>query len=185
MVRPAKPATSSRNLIKTLLQTAVFWVVFLFVIPWFIVSTERALGGHGFTFENQGKVATSFFLLASVLGLWSGSTMAIKGMGTPLPTDTARLLVISGPYRFVRNPMACAGLAQGACIGIWAGSWPILAYVVTGFIVWNFLVRPVEEAELHERFSEPFLAYQRNVRCWIPRLTPYVPDEVALDDQVE
>lgn len=45
-------------------------------------------------------------IAASALGLWSGATMAL-----PLPSATARKLVIAGPYRYVRNPMAVPGRA--------------------------------------------------------------------------
>ena len=38
--------------------------------------------------------------------------MAVTGRGTPLPFDAARDLVVSGPYRLVRNPMVVAGLTQ-------------------------------------------------------------------------
>jgi len=49
--------------------------------------------------------------------------MAVLGNGTPLPAATARRLVIGGPYRFVRNPMAVAGLVQTVGVGLWTGSW--------------------------------------------------------------
>ena len=89
-----------------------------------------------------------------------------------LPT-TPRKLVVSGPYRYVRNPMACAGLAQGFFVGVYIGSWPTLVYVVCGFFAWNYIARPLEEDDLRARFGEEFEMYCHHVRCWIPRFRPW------------
>ena len=53
-------------------------------------------------------------------------TMALIGEGTPLPAETARKLVVAGPYRYVRNPMAVAGVIQTASIGLLFGSWMVV-----------------------------------------------------------
>ncbi len=71
--------------------------------------------------------------------------MAWFGAGTPLPLDPAVRLVLVGPYRHVRNPMAIAGLAQGAGVGLMLGSPGVLAYVAAGLLFWNFVVRRWEE----------------------------------------
>ncbi|MGB3736554.1 MAG: hypothetical protein WA964_16455 [Ilumatobacter sp.] len=41
-----------------------------------------------------------------------------------------------------------------------------------GSVVWNFFIRPDEEADLLARFGRPYQAYADQVRCWIPRLRP-------------
>ncbi len=103
--------------------------------------------------------------------------MAIIGQGTPLPLDHPNRLVIRGPYRFVRNPMAIAGLSQGLFAGLFFGSWLAIPYVVIGGLSWNLFARPPEEHHLAIDFGEPYLRYKEAVGCWIPRLTPYRPDE--------
>jgi protein-S-isoprenylcysteine O-methyltransferase Ste14 len=174
--REAAPATAARNVAKTLAQTVVFWAVFLFVVPLLIVRLEgRFVGGLSFA-SPAGRIAGSVgFVLAGALGLWSGATMAVVGRGTPLPSDCARTLVIAGPYRWVRNPMAIAGLAQGACVGVYLGSPLTLGYVLAGALIWDHFVRRWEEADLAARFGEPYRRYQHAVRCWIPRARPYRP----------
>jgi protein-S-isoprenylcysteine O-methyltransferase Ste14 len=64
--------------------------------------------------------------------------------------------------------MAVAGLAQGACVGIGLGSYITLIYVSAGMVLWNKIVRPMEEADLSERFGDDFEQYRRSVRCWLP-----------------
>ena len=173
--RPAKRAPVRRHLWMTLAQTAVFWFVFLVLGPIALLALESLLGVPGFVFAGGSAVAWILFGIASGAGLWSGVTMAVRGQGTPLPMECPRALVIQGPYRYVRNPMAVAGLSQGASIGLAQGSWLILGYVLAGAILWNTWVRPVEEEDLRNRFGESFAKYASEVRCWVPRWSAYRP----------
>lgn len=172
--KPAEPGSIRRHVGTTLVQTCVFWTTFLLMIPTLLHTLEQRMGMNPFAFEHQRKTAIAGFVLASALGLWSGITMAWRGEGTPLPTQCPRKLVILGPYRYVRNPMAVAGLAQGFFVGTFIGSWLTLAYVASGFFIWNYFVRPIEEADLRERFGIDFDAYCRHVRCWIPRFRAWM-----------
>ena len=95
-------------------------------------------------------------------------TMALRGKGTPLPAETARELVVTGPYRFIRNPMAVGGLVQTVGVGLAIGSWMVILIAVAGALVWNHLIRPTEEADLAERFGDPYRRYAESVRCWVP-----------------
>lgn len=94
--------------------------------------------------------------------------MSTLGAGTPLPSAMANRLVIAGPYRWIRNPMAVAGIVQGAAVGFVLQSWLVVNYAVLGSLVWNYAVRPLEEADLAERFGEEFQQYREKVKCWIP-----------------
>ena len=80
-----------------------------------------------------------------------------------------RRLVISGPYRVVRNPMAIAGITQGVAVGLMLGSWLVVVYTLCGSLVWNWVIRPFEEDDLAYRFGAEFEAYRSRVGCWIPR----------------
>lgn len=175
LYRPAAANSFARNYAKTLAQTFVFWGFFLIVLPWVVSILEDWLGIP--TFAPNRTAAVIVFVIFGSLGLSSGYTMARIGEGTPLPTDSPRRLVVAGPYRWVRNPMAVAGLVQGAATGLWFGSSLVLVYVVAGGILWNLAIRPSEEADLDARFGEPFRHYCREVKCWIPRLRPFAARE--------
>lgn len=169
-IRLAAEGSTARNLVRTFLQIVVFWGLFLGVLPWAIRALEgrwnlgwTALSGAGITIAGWTLFATQ-----GIFGLWSAAVMVVRGRGTPLPSETARELVTSGPYAIVRNPMAVAGILQGIGIGLVLGSWLAVAYALTGSVVWNTLARPYEEADLHARFGTAYEDYCRRVRCWIP-----------------
>ena len=172
----------------TALQLLFFWGLFLAVIPlaiaWFEARwgvgirdlggvVDGALGGGlGGALDTllawARWLGIALFAAASALGLWSALAMSVRGEGTPLPSATAQKLVLTGPYRFVRNPMAVAGIAQGVAVGLMLGSWLVVAYALCGSLVWNWGVRPHEEADLEARFGAPFADYAARVPCWLP-----------------
>jgi len=149
------------------------WTIFLLVGPFIVHWIGERLGI--WTFGEQRVLGVALFIAGGSLGLISGYTMARIGEGTPLPVDTARKLVIAGPYRFIRNPMAVAGTIQSVATGIFLGSPLVLLATVFSAALWNYLVRPPEEADLLARFGEPYREYSENVRCWVPQF-PGVSD---------
>ncbi|MEM7416496.1 MAG: isoprenylcysteine carboxylmethyltransferase family protein [Gemmatimonadota bacterium] len=167
LFRPAREASAVWNLAKTAAQTSLFWAGLLWFVPFWI---RRLEGGAGIeAFSVSPVLGGAILVLSSLGGLWSGWTMATVGRGTPLPIDTARELVTSGPYALVRNPMAVTGLSQGIGVALLIGSWSAIAYVVAGGLLWHVLVRPMEEAELEERFGGSYRTYRQRVPLWLPR----------------
>jgi protein-S-isoprenylcysteine O-methyltransferase Ste14 len=66
--------------------------------------------------------------------------------------------------------MAIAGIAQGAAVGLVLESWLVVTYAIAGSLVWNWLVRPLEERDLAAKFGKAYLDYAERVRCWVPRI---------------
>ncbi|GAA1794151.1 methyltransferase family protein [Agromyces lapidis] len=170
-------AKTGAHLAATAAQITVFWGVLLGVVPVVIAWLERRWGLAVDAPTWLLPFGAVVFALASALGIWSAIAMATRGVGTPLPAATANRLVVAGPYRFVRNPMAVAGITQGVAVGLMLGSWLVVVYAVAGGLFWNFVVRPLEEAELEARFGEEFRRYREAVRCWVPTL----PGAAALE----
>lgn len=166
--RSSHTRVRSQLLIRTTIQIMVFWGVFLIVIPGIINSFEERWN-LSVKFPILVIVA-GFALLAfgTVLGVWSARAIANFGSGTPLPAAMAHHFVKRGPYAFVRNPMAIAGIVQGVAIGLFIGSWMVIAYAIAGSLLWNWLIRPHEEADLHRRFGAEYDDYAARVSCWIP-----------------
>lgn len=177
--RVARPASWRWNLAKTHLHTLYFWAVFFVVIPWLIVTVEPSTIFVHFRWNSEPLriLAVALFVLFGILGLGTGTIMAIAGQGTPLPIDTARRLVVIGPYRYVRNPMAIAGIVQGMAVGLFLGSPGVVLYAAVGAPIWSIFVKPAEEADLLARFGEAYAHYRRSVRCWIPRWPGYEAPE--------
>lgn len=176
--RPATIRSSpAKHVVTTFGQIAVFWGFFLVVIPLVVTVFEQrwevALPFPSFA----APVGVAILILASALGIASAVAMSTRGDGTPLPSAMVNRLVIAGPYRWVRNPMAIAGIVQGVAVGLILSSWLVIAYAIMGSLLWNYAIRPLEEADLEERFGDEFQRYRASVRCWIP----LVPRQLLAD----
>lgn len=171
--RPARLSTR-QALLWTLLQIALFWGLFLYVIPQAIDEVAMRLGWQRFGHLGQQPLAMALFVAASGIGLSSAYQMSMVAKGTPLPTATPPTLIVRGPYRFVRNPMALAGIVQGIAAGWYLGSPWVILYALVGAILWHLLVRPVEEQDLENRFGDAYTRYRQQVPVWLPTHHPYV-----------
>lgn len=167
--RPAALSATSTYLAATVGQIVVFWGTCLVVIPLVISALEQrwavALPFPAFA----GPLGAVILVAASTLGIASAVVMSTLGRGTPLPTAMPNSLVVAGPYRWVRNPMAVSGIAQGIAVGLILSSWLVIVYAVAGSLAWNYAIRPQEEADLERRFGADFRRYRDAVRCWVPR----------------
>ncbi len=179
--RPAKEAGVLWHVVRTAVQASLCWLLFFGAFPlgvhlFEVVLLKKVVAIPTLTFAGQRPLAIGLFALWGALNLWAGATMAIVGKGTPFPLDTARELVVKGPYRFVRNPMALGGLGAGMAIALYLGSLLWASVVVAGGILWHVVARPPEEADLEARFGESYAHYKREVRNWVPRVLPFTAD---------
>ena len=172
----------SRLQMRTTLQIVVFWGVFLVIIP-VIINAFEDRWNLAYKFPIL-IVVVGFALLAfsSVIGVWSARAIANFGSGTPLPSQMAHHLVARGPYAFVRNPMAIAGVVQGMAMGLLIGSWLVVVYALIGSLLWNWLIRPHEETDLIERFGDEYRDYAKRVRCWWPTFSTAESDTDLVDE---
>jgi protein-S-isoprenylcysteine O-methyltransferase Ste14 len=96
-----------------------------------------------------------------------------KGHGTPAPPMPTETLVVSGLYRYVRNPMYVGVFAMVAGQGLLFGDAPTLVYAGCVWIAFTVFVLAYEEPALRRTYGTQYLEYCANVRRWWPRLRPW------------
>ena len=169
--REATSTSTPWLFIKTLIQSSILWFVFLLILPLVIFRLEDLLELDRFRFGNPNLKAISvlLFVTASGLAIASYVVMVLKGRGTPAPFDCPSKLVVEGPYRYVRNPMAVSGIIQGISVALFLGSPLVLIYVGAGLVIAETIIRPWEEDDLERRFGQAYVTYRNSVRRWFPR----------------
>jgi protein-S-isoprenylcysteine O-methyltransferase Ste14 len=98
---------------------------------------------------------------------------ALQGLGTPAPVFPTRHLVVTGLYRYVRNPIYVAVVSTILGQGFILGNVQLLEY---GGLVWLFFhlfVLGYEEPTLRASFGDEYAAFCAAVPRWIPRLTQW------------
>ncbi len=140
-------------------------------IPWAMTGwhLERALLG----FEPVRWLGGAFIAFGILLVLDSFARFALQGRGTPAPIYPTATLVVSGAYRFVRNPMYVAVSALIIGQGLLFGSWWVLIYALLFGIVVHLFVVGYEEPTLRATYGAQYEAYAAAVPRWLPRLTPF------------
>lgn len=104
----------------------------------------------------------------AALALWCVITFAFVGGGTPLPFDPPRRLVVRGPYRFVRNPMAIGVALALAGAALYYQSVGLMTLLGLFVLVIHLFVVLYEEPTLRRMFGDEYEAYSSRVRRWWP-----------------
>ena len=77
--------------------------------------------------------------------------------------------MVSGPYRFVRNPMYVAVTALILGQALLFASWGVALYGVVIAAAFHIFVRSYEEPTLYRAYGEDYAAYCAATPRWIPR----------------
>ena len=112
-------------------------------------------------------IGTIVFLIGFVIMLWCIISFAVKGRGTLSPVDPTKKLVISGLYRFSRNPMYVGVTLILVGEAIFFQSVELWIYSLFIFITFNIFTIVVEEPRLRKHFGEEYKTYCEKVRRWI------------------
>ncbi|MGW1807250.1 methyltransferase family protein [Streptomyces sp. NPDC002078] len=139
------------------------------LVPWWLTGGWRA--GHWWP----------PLRLLGLLPLAAGATVilaaftrfALEGLGTPAPVAPPVRLVVSGPYRYVRNPIYVAVVAVLLGQGLLLARPVVFGYAAGAWVLTWAFVRWYEEPGLVRRFGAEYERYCRAVPAWRPRRTPW------------
>lgn len=140
-------------------------------VPWWISHWQRKSALFGLPFDD---IVGSVLIAVGALGLLDSSArFAIQGMGTPAPMFPTRRLVVTGPYRYMRNPMYASVVSTIIGQALLFGNKALLAYGALVWFLFHVFVLLYEEPRLRATFGAEYDTYCDNVPRWIPRLTPW------------
>ncbi len=113
-------------------------------------------------------VGIFMILCGTVLVAWTIFLFKTQGQGTPNPKLPPKLLIVGGPYRFSRNPMALGGLLVLLGEAAIYYSPSLLGIAVLYGLVVYFNAMFIEEPELRKRFGELYTDYLVRVSRFFP-----------------
>lgn len=141
----------------------------VFLIAWLLWRSRGVAGAEGggwWWLLGPAVALAGQALRFYVLGLVPEGT---SGQGSVIEAST---LNTRGPYAYVRNPLYVGNLLIVVGLLLVAQDpWVALVALAFFFGEYFFIIR-AEEAFLRSRFGEQFDAWCREVRRWVPRLTP-------------
>lgn len=95
------------------------------------------------------------------------------GRGTLVPTAATEHLVVSGLYRYMRNPMYAGVTAVLAGEALLFRNRSLVIEAVLVCLGFTLFVHLYEEPTLTRRYPEAYPRYKSHVPRWLPRLTPW------------
>ncbi|MDW8396216.1 MAG: isoprenylcysteine carboxylmethyltransferase family protein [Anaerolineae bacterium] len=126
-------------------------------------------------------------VLSVLIGVWAAGQMGWKRLlfvPALFPPgemaeryDVPQRLVVSGPYRYVRNPLYVTDMTLIGSTALLTQNWFLVVTLVIYIAQLTMQLR-LEERELRQRFGEPYERYLKAVPRFIPRLRPVDPKEI-------
>lgn len=136
-------------------------------IPW-LITGWRLPEQSALTFAGA---AVTLMALAMLIECFA--RFALRGLGTPAPVAPTQHLVVSGAYRFVRNPMYVAVVSLILGQALIFQSAPLAAYALILWLGFHTFVFFYEEPTLRHTFGDEYERYCQAVPRWLPRLSPW------------
>jgi len=152
---------------RALVVMTLFGLLWIYLVPrWFAGAAA---------FEHPRPLGWIVGAVGAAIALPCVWEFAWRGLGTPAPFDPPRKLVVSGPYRFVRNPMYVGfGIVLAGEAIVFPNSTRVLLILIV--LLWaavSLFVIGYEEPTLRRTFGADYEAYCHGVRRWIPRGRPW------------
>lgn len=147
-------------------------------IPFLILQSSRE-DVHPRASVGSG-VAAGLIVLGATMLLRCVWDFFAAGRGTLAPFDPPRRLVVTGLYRFTRNPMY-----NGVISVLMGEAWlfrsvSLWEYGALVFVLFHVFVTVYEEPTLESQFGESFRVYKRAVPRWGFTIRPFsVPGELG------
>jgi protein-S-isoprenylcysteine O-methyltransferase Ste14 len=157
---------------RTLLTPVGVIVFFLFTAVFVIVSLLVDNLLHLSNLLSEGArllISIPIMLIGAALAAWSAYHF-LKAKGTPVPFNPPPILVKTGPYHYVRNPMLTGVFLFLFGLGCFINSFSLVLFFTPLFILFNvWELKTIEEPELAQRLGEAYIEYQRQTPMFVPR----------------
>ena len=113
-----------------------------------------------FLFATLLSISSGCIALAALAVMWKART----DIGFRKPTTG---IIMSGPFRFTRNPLYVSLLLLFGAVAFFFNSAWLTAFFALLFLFLNFKVITKEERYLDQCFGTEYLAYKNKVRRWL------------------
>lgn len=147
------------------------------LLPWVI--SDWRLQPPFFALAGSRWLGCLLILLGVPVLLEAFVRFALYGRGTPAPYMLTERLVITGSYRYVRNPMYVAIISTVVGQALLLGQRALLTYALVLWASFHAFVVWYEEPSLKRRFGQQYEAYCAAVRRWWPRTSSWSGSTIA------
>ena len=150
-----------RNLFFTILQPGIVAILIPF---WLSGKSIKTIFEQDFVWHHY--LGLIIFAVGFVVMLICVINFGMRGKGTLSPADPTKKLVISGLYKYSRNPMYIGVMLMLVGHSIFFRSYVLGTYALFIFIAFNLFIVFFEEPRLQEDFGNEYSEYVNKVGRW-------------------
>jgi protein-S-isoprenylcysteine O-methyltransferase Ste14 len=154
-------------------------LLFLILIPWGLyrvsLAFDHLIGMQLIPFAGLRVTLAVILLLVGLLfGVWSNVVLNVIGKGGPFEiagvevSPKTQNLVVTGPYRYTRNPMLFGACSIYYAVAIYLNSLTAIAVVFLFMTFMLIYVKLTEECRLQKEFENYYDEYRRRVSMFFP-----------------
>jgi protein-S-isoprenylcysteine O-methyltransferase Ste14 len=169
----------SKKILQHILGYIIGGSIALILIPYGIFRASRSL--DHLTYIQLIPFSTLRYIISIILlvfgllfALWSIIIQNIIGKGGPLEVVNIEIspktqnLVVTGPYRYTRNPMLFGACIFYYAVAIYLNSIVALVIVTLFMIFMLIFVKLTEERRLLKEFGSEYEEYRQKVSMFVP-----------------
>lgn len=168
-----------RRILQHILGYIIGGAISLFLVPYCIFNAAKSLN-HLISFQLIPvfylRIVLSIILLLVGLsfGFWSIIVQNIIGKGGPLEVANIEIspktqkLVVTGPYRYTRNPMLFGACTTYLAVATYLNSVIAFGIVILFTVLMLIFVKSTEEKRLLRDFGKEYEEYHRKVSMFFP-----------------
>ncbi len=153
--------------------------IFIILIPYgifYLASSRYCILSTTIFFSKSIRIIISSILLINgiVFIIWSNIFLLRKGKGGPTDlfgiaiSPQTKKLVVTGPYRFTRNPMVYGVFSTYFSIAVYFDSLSVIFILLIFFILFAIYLKLIEEKRLINDFGNEYIKYRGNTPMIIP-----------------
>lgn len=169
----------SKKTFQHILGYLIGGLIFLILIPYGMYRMSSSL--DHLTSTQLIPFSTLRYIISTILlafglffALWSIIIQNVKGKGGPLEFSNIEIspktqnLVVTGPYRYTRNPMLFGACILYYAVALYLNSIVALIIVTLFMIFMLIFVKLTEERRLLKEFGSKYEDYRQKVSMFIP-----------------
>jgi protein-S-isoprenylcysteine O-methyltransferase Ste14 len=170
---------ATKRTLQYILGYVIGGLLFLVLIPWGLGQVSRAFdhvtGMQLIPIASlRVMVAVILWLFGLLFALWAGVVQNTIGKGGPLEvaglevSPKTQNLVVTGPYKYTRNPMLFGACVYYYAVAIYLNSVIAIAIAVLFMTFMLIFVKLTEERRLLKEFGNEYKEYRQRVSMFVP-----------------
>jgi protein-S-isoprenylcysteine O-methyltransferase Ste14 len=150
------------------------FTIFFLAVPYIFYVMASLFDIHLLDHWARFIIAVPLLILGLIFAVWSNVSLMREGKGGPTDlfnvaiSPRTRHLVVTGPYRYTRNPMVFGAFCCYFALSIYLNSLVDLIMLIIFFVAVKFYLEETEERRLWKDFGKEYEEYRRQVPMIVP-----------------